>query len=703
MNVKIKRILSLILCLTLCASVVTTVMAQNETNERGIVFSAELDKNTLSVSDEDQTVVMTIKAAPGATFDGMGMTLVCDTSLTIASVKGGDAIENNNPFTTNIYDANSKKITWGTSDMEVITNVTDLVIVTITVPANTPAGNYTVGATDIEMTDDYAGNIWESGASVSATLTITESSPEEPSTPVVEGYTAQVTADSTVIAGKNVTVNIGVNHNSDTTFHAAEIILNYDSTALTLVTSSLNDKYYTNENGVLTFEDFDNEHNFGTGVYTFTFTANTVGDTTVTLASAKFLHKEAASSSDLIAATINPATATITIKAETVSVEQNENNIGVTAPTEAVKNEDYTFEVEKYNLYDYTITATVGEAEVEVVDNGDGTYTIAGENVTDTIVITSKRAAKEFDVTWDGEGVTDVTGEKPLKATYDGNGISFTVPSNKPATPTEDGANYSATVTIGETTTSYAAGETVTIQGSQITDDVSIVITKTVVTANGKTVTISGADVTFADGSTIQTVAPNSKLTLKLTVESGYTYSVKIGDEEIMNNAITTYELTVTDNATIVVTKTLNITNVEATDYLSVGNDQKLWLVTFKTTLAEGKVATYNGETMFWSTKYEAYCYLVSGETLNAETAKSLLNVTTTDKKQVDYSGNVNKTTLIDAADAQFVANMYNGMYSAIDNTTTMEMFLSADMNGDKIINTEDAVTIINQILGINN
>ncbi|MBR2445792.1 MAG: hypothetical protein IKB28_03890 [Clostridia bacterium] len=688
MLVKTKRRVALLLSLIMVFCLMPTVVFAADT-----AISFEVDNSAYADGVLcGQTINLPVNVTANSGMTALNTTVAYDTDVFEAV-----SINGNSEF-GGTFTLEGTSVFWESDDPMINNENTGLFFtITLKVKADAKGSNGVVSIGEsINIADADFNDFTVAGAS--ATITVTS-----PSEPVVQGYTAQVTADSVVTVNNTVTVNIGVNHSSDTTFHAAEVILEYDSTALTLDESSLSGKHYTNENGKLTFEDFDHEQNFGTGVYTFTFTANTVGDTTVTLKSAKFLHKTAASGSDLIPATINPATATITIKEETFTVTQDEDNVGITAPTEAVKNEDYTFTANDYNLYDYDITATIGGQEVAVVDNGDGTYTIEGENVTDAIVITSSRIGRTFEVTWDGDGAGDVTNEKPVEATYNGEGITFTVPTNKGATLTEDGANYSATVTIGETTTSYAAGETVTIQGSQITGDVAIVITKTTVPANGKTVTVSGADVTIKDYGNSAVVAPNTKLTLNLTVESGYTYSVKIGGQEIMNNTTTTYELTVTENATVVVTKTLDTTEVAAFDYVSVGNDQKLWLVTFKTTLAGGKVATYDGETMFWSTKYEAYCYLVSGETLSVETAKNNLDVTTAATKQVDYSGNVNKTTLTDAADAQFVANMYNGMYSQIDNTTTMEMFLSADMNGSKDVNVEDAVAIINQILGINN
>jgi len=55
--------------------------------------------------------------------------------------------------------------------------------------------------------------------------------------------------------------------------------------------------------------------------------------------------------------------------------------------------EDYTFS-EPVDYYDYSVSATVGGEEVDVTDNGDGSYTIAAASVTGSIVITATKTAR---------------------------------------------------------------------------------------------------------------------------------------------------------------------------------------------------------------------------------------------------------------------------------------------------------------------
>ena len=567
---------------------------------------------------------------------------------------------------------------------------------TYTVAESVPDGNYTFTMTfaagecfDVQM-EDYS----ISGQSVTATYTVG-------STPAVEGYTAQVTADAAVTVGQNVNVYVGVGHNSDSTFHAAEIVLNYDASKLELVTASLDSNQqikYTNVNGVLTIENFDEEHNMGTGVYTIQFKANVVGETAVTLSSAKFLHKSVAHSSNLIRATINPDTATIQVKKATVKVSQTEGSVGiVNLATETPVNEAFTFSVSDSNLYVYTVTATVGGNAAAVTDNKDGTYTIAENLVTDDIVITASRTGREFDVEWAGEGANDVT--KPEgKPTY-GADYVFTVPTNIKETATTPGYTYSASVSIvgSEFSLSGAAGQTVTIPGAQIIGKVTINVTKTEVPANGKTVSITGQDVKFESGETTVVVSPGTELTLVLTPEAGYTYEVKV-DGQAVTLTDNKYTIAVGDkDIAVTVTKTLDTETLNVGAYVTLNSQagEKLWLVTFDPTLASDKIPTYDGANMFWSAKYDAYCFLVQAVSLDVDIAAGKLGVATATADEVDYSGDVNRTTETDAADAQFVANMYNAMYDGVSDDVTMAMFLSADMDGNSVLNIEDAKTII--------
>ena len=62
-----------------------------------------------------------------------------------------------------------------------------------------------------------------------------------------------------------------------------------------------------------------------------------------------------------------------------------------------------------------------------------------------------------------------------------------------------------------------------------------------------------------------------------------------------------------------------------------------------------------------------------------------------------NVNGDVNYTGLVDINDAQLVYNIYNAKYDSFD-TTTMKMFLAADMNKDREVSALDAAAVVGLI-----
>lgn len=83
-----KRIIALTLCLVLCMGLCVNVFAANENNTKGVVFSVELDKPNLTVSDEDQTVRMTFTA--NKEFETCSVSYTASTDeFPVTALKGG--------------------------------------------------------------------------------------------------------------------------------------------------------------------------------------------------------------------------------------------------------------------------------------------------------------------------------------------------------------------------------------------------------------------------------------------------------------------------------------------------------------------------------------------------------------------------------------------------------------------------------------
>ena len=692
-----KRLIMSVLALVLCFGLVVPVYSANETNTMGVTFSASLDQNTLTTSDVDQQIVLTVVASAAVETSSISYTANIDEKLTLVGLEGDG--QNVTGATTSLQ---AGKFSWSATGGAAVA-VTTIAKVTVTVPAGTAAGTYDVGITGIELSKDYGMTIIESTASATATLTIEE--------PTIQGYTAGLTTlDTAVAKNGTVTVNVGVAHSSDNFFNAAELEINYDYTKLSVKSvvsqaHSQEELRYTDNDGVLKIEEFGEDKNFSNSNYTITFTAIEMGEASVTLASAKFVHKDNANKSDLIPATLGNNTVNITISQKTYPVTLPDGNIK--GGTEASEGENYTFTVSEYDHYAYTITVKVNGTQVDgtqVTDHQNGTYTINRAVVNGPIEITYTRNGRSYDVSWEGNGAEFVV-TKPTTATY-GEAFNFTLPKDKTATDNEDGFSYTLEVSINGTKyTDYdveVGTRNYTIPGTDITGAIVITVTKTTTSTKPFSVTTDGT--AAGDATVIQSpVGKLGEASITLKPESGYEYEVtaKMDGESVTvtcNN--NTYTVTnVVGDVVFTVNKSLITTGVEVQPYVTL-NGTSMFLVTYDITLENGKVPTYNGNVMFFSDNYAAYCWLVIADTLTVEeaTKDDMIGAQAGTATKVNYSKDINSTGKIDAADAQFVWNMYEAEYSDFT-TATMAQFLAADQHQDMKLDVNDALVIVTAIL----
>ena len=160
---KKKNLLALLLCLILSVALCVTALAINENNTRGAVFSAELEKAQINLSDTDQTVTLILKANKKIAMDSFQANSVCSDGITLSNV----AIADFQGFLE--FSSNTGIISW--MGMNAVEGTT-LFRITFKIPANTPAGTYTLGVKDIWITEDAMEDYWEKTASATATLTI---------------------------------------------------------------------------------------------------------------------------------------------------------------------------------------------------------------------------------------------------------------------------------------------------------------------------------------------------------------------------------------------------------------------------------------------------------------------------------------------------------------------------------------------------
>lgn len=678
MKRKMKQWMSLALSVAMLLGIAVPAWAANETNDLGVTFQATLDQATIAQSDEDQEVTMRLKASKAIELDGMGLTVVQDDALKLKTIAGG---ESSIDINTGDYNVANGILGWHVEDGSTITGVTDMLVVTFTVPANTPAGAYTVGVEKIELTEN-GGDIWETGAAASTTLTITDQA---------AGYTAGLTSTTKQVSvSDQVNVNVDVSHSSDAVFAAGEVKVSYDTAKLKFKkeNSTLGSATVTDKAGVLTLEDYGTDKNLGTGVYVLAFDAIADGDANVTLTSAAFVNKENAVKSDLIAATLTPAELAITIDKKTYKVTLSDIFTGSATVTDG---EDYTFTKADGEHYDYgTVTAMMNGTTVDVIDNGNGTYTV--KNVTGELTITGSRTEKSYSVIFEGNAASEIK-DGAETATYNKD-YTFTL-------PTAERWAYSVDkITIGgKDYTDYTVKDSVyTIAGSAIDGHIVITVSKKQTIASVKVEgTGAGAAAGYDTSATI-----GRDYTLTLTPEAGYRYQVTAtvnGQQVAVEENGNTYTIrAVTGDVVFNVERIVVVDGVSVSEYLTL-NGTKMWLVQNKVTLADGKVPTYDGAQMFWSEKYEAYCYLTIAETLDTEVAATHVGITDGTAVDVNYGMDVNMTSKVDASDAQLIYNMYNVVYDGFTEEATAEKFLRADVNGDTKVNVTDAAAVIDHLL----
>lgn len=549
------------------------------------------------------------------------------------------------------------------------------------------AGEYHFQLTNIVISD-YKGDAIMNVATAPGSVDVAATE-----APAFVGYAVSASEDKTVTVGESAEVKINVS-NSDsiiTTYNAYDLTLTYDTDKLTYNSCTAADALAVVKEdvpGTIRVIGFGDDKNLDTPAATLSFTAKGTGEAEVKITSAKVDIGSQAVGSDAPDAHILDTTTVISVTGYTVTLGEGLSGESTVAP-----GADYTFTAIDADNYDYVISATMGGEATAANDNGDGTYTIPG--VTGNLVINATMTPKSYNVTVEGTGAGDVTAAD--KATYNTD-YTFTV--------TEDGNyTYNTTVTVGGKAYTLGAPENgkYTIPGTDIKGDIVISVTKTV--KPSPVVSVTKPD--YVKGS--DTATKGQDYTFTVDKEEGYDYSeptIKIGGQDVtdklVKNGDGSYTIpgsTITGNITIEVTKTAAVA-VDVAQYLTL-DGKVMYLVTASGTLPEGQVAKYDGMSMFWSEKYNAYAYLVISadnlEAVKAEAAAKVKVAEGTSAGTVDYSGDVNGTGLTDVNDAQLTYDMYNTKYSSFD-VVSMLKFLNADVSGDKTVNVSDATAIVNLI-----
>lgn len=675
-----KKVLSILLTLLLTFNLALPVMAaEGDSNQ----ITMSVDKSSVAVGD-----MVYVTVGSDTTYEnvpGMGMLLCYDPDV-FELVKDSCTIAPENAF----FEFGNPQTNYGYTYVTVS-------FLALRNPTTVAAGNYVTAAfkaistssgaefsiEDIELFDDnYDPVAYEVKKPNPVSVIVTEA-------PSYTGYAVSASEDKTVVAGENAEVKVKVSNSEDsvTTYNAYDLTLTYDADKLDYVSgvAADTDAKVTEENGSIRVIGYGEDKSLDTAAVTLTFKAKTAGDAEVRISSAKVDIYNQAISEDAPEAAVLDDTTVIKITGYTVNLGE-----GLSGNSTVEHGADYTFTATDADHYDYEITATMGGVPVTPTDNGDGTYTIS--NVTGNLEISAVMTPKSYSVTVTGAGKDDVTAADT--ATYN-TPYTFTVNEKSAYT-------YGVSVTIGGNAYSLGTPEdgAYTIPGTDITGDIVITVSKTL--KPSMTVSVTKPDYVTGE----DTATKGEDYTFSIDKEEGYDYGkptvlvdgVDITDE-LIENADGSYTIPgqyVTGDITIEVTKTAAIT-VDVVEYISL-DEQSVYLITASGTFADGDVAKYDGQSMFWSDGYNAYAYLViSAESLDAVKTAAAEKVTMgagAAAGTVVYTGDVNGTTVIDVNDAQLTYDMYNAKYDSFA-TVSMLKFLNADVNMDKTVNAQDAAAIV--------
>ena len=433
---------------------------------------------------------------------------------------------------------------------------------------------------------------------------------------------------------------------------------------------------------------------------TLNFTVKAAGEATVKLVKAQ-MDVRANTAKDAQTASVPAGQSdTVTILCGGFPVVLPDCATGAAYVTE---NGDYTFTADPG--YDYGFSAAVDGKTVAIFNNGDGNYTI--KNVTGELVIkaNSTPTVKTYAVTVEGDGSGDVS---PLSPATHGQNYTFTV---------TQAANYDYAVAVtvnGQpvtcTVSSSGSRYTYTIPAASVTGPVVITVKKAPQSGTTQIVLTGSGAADVWDSVTSYTVKSGEAFTFGINHQEGFDYTITVmaGEETLTlqrNENASTYTIPgdyIKGGIIMVsITKTAQLAmTVNAAEYVKLINGNAVWLITAvpETKLPATKSLYYGDTAMFWSEKYEAYAWLLVDKGTAADiaaTAKSAISVKGNSTVSVSYSGDVNGTGHIDINDAQYVYDLYNAKYSALD----MEKFLRCDVNGNREVSVDDVQAVVSLLL----
>lgn len=550
-----------------------------------------------------------------------------------------------------------------------------------------------------------------SDKAVSVTVTPASTEPE--------GYAVAASAVKPSITVKeDAQVALKISNMDVETYNAYYMEVSYDAAKLTYKSVTSTDAKVIDSNGTLKIVGYGADKTCGTDNIVLTFTGKATGEAKVTVTSAKVDVKANAAAQNAPAANITTDVATITVGGYQVTLPDDFTADSMVAEP----NKDYTFTAKDTSKkYDFT-GSTMGGSDVTVTDNGNGTYTIS--NVTGELDIKATALVKINLDNQAGAAINGITNGQYVKPNTE---INFTATSDA-------GKELVVTVNDEEITGVNRQGMySYTIAADKVTGDALNIVVNYKSSTDTITIIETGdawSDVTLRatwdkGGGQIDMSTAGSTYLLKFKPAAGKTvddYVVTINGTVMEpkrqgpNYAVSFIPAEVADGGKITIDvsykKTGPAITVDVAKYLDL-DGQSIFLITATCDeLTKDKVLAYNEKPMYWSSKYGesgAYAWLVIADgtknldALKTEATAAITAVNGT-KVEIVYDGDVNQTKSVDINDAQLVWNMYNAEYKADTDFRMVNRlkYLSADINGNKTVDTSDAAAIVNTIVGSN-
>lgn len=693
-----KKIISVLLTLALVLSLVPAVFAADEPT-----ITMSTDKTSVAPGE---TVTLTLSLDKDTVVDGAQFKIDFDKEAYEYVKKVPDTFDD----TTNENVANvegcvratylntkpGKPTTWSAGKLDTFTFKAKE-------GANTSAATFKLTIESLKKynPDDPANNIKVAHNVVGGELTI----PVTGGSVTPEGYSVSIPETKSVTTGETVEIPITI---SGKDYNAYSMRIRYYTDVLELQNEAVNNEGFrlseskgtdTNKRpfSSITLIRYGEVAEPGVAL-TLKFTAKAQGTTDVTILNARVDERANSISFNAPDATITNGTTAVTVSGYTVSLPDDFTRTD-TEGTVIMDGDTLKF-IPKDPNYDYTVTVTVGGAEVTPTIGEDGTYTVASVN--GNVTVTSTKTPKTFSVTLGDDTNGDATATYKTDYTFK-------------LTPVKDYI-YDVKVTIGgkeytgltskkndDGTTTY------TILGADITGEIAINSNKGPRPMENFSVTFEGTGIGDVSNNA-NTVTENESYSFTLTKKEGFDYTVsatmggtavELTETTDAENAnVVTYSIgKVTGDLVITVNKESTLTmEVAVSEYVQM-DDKTVFLVTVTGTPAEGKAYAYGENVMYKTTAYGAnvYSWLVivdKGQEFTAAVAEANITEAAATAEEVAQSYDVNETGVVDINDAQLVYDIYSGKYGDFEKVT-VKKFLCADVNSDKIVNSTDAVAVV--------